>query len=77
MDDSVITNHMLVPKHEILDDKSKQKVLDDFGLELDQLPKISKDDPAIKAKGLKEGTVLRIARDSATLGTSDYYRVVV
>lgn len=72
-----IVNHVLVPKHEILGAEAKKEVLDKYGIVKDQLPKILKEDSAVKMLGAKTGDVVKITRDSPTLGVSLYYRVVV
>ena len=77
MNDEIIKNHVLVPKHELLDAKAKDAVLKKYGVELNQLPIILKDDPAIKTFGVKPGDVIEITRESVTSGMSIYYRVVV
>jgi len=72
-----LLQHELVPKHEILSEEEKQKLLESLGAGLEQLPKIRKTDPIIKLLGGKPGDVVRIYRKSPTAGTSIYYRVVV
>ncbi|MBU4242327.1 MAG: DNA-directed RNA polymerase subunit H, partial [Nanoarchaeota archaeon] len=42
-----------------------------------QLPKISKNDPAIKELEVKKGDLIKIERKSPTIGKSIFYRVVV
>ncbi len=77
MNDEDMINHVLVPKHEILDSKAVKEVLDKYNISVDDLPRILKDDPAIKVFGVKAGNVVKISRKSATSGVSVYYRVVV
>jgi DNA-directed RNA polymerase subunit H len=69
--------HALVPKHMKLSQKEKDEVLSKFRLNIGQLPRIPKDDPAILALGLKPGEVVKIVRASPTAGEAFYYRVVV
>ncbi len=76
-----VLNHELVPEHQILSKKDEQKVLKELGIRKDLLPKISKNDPAIRALEelngpIAEGTVIRIIRKSPTAGVSVYYRMV-
>jgi len=67
----------LVPKHEILSEEEKQKLLEKFNISLKQLPKILVTDPCAKALGAKPGDVIKITRKSPTAGEYYYYRVVV
>ncbi len=70
-------DHYLVPKHEVLPDSEVDEVLAKYNLtSKNQLPKILKDDPVIKAIGAKVGDVIRIHRKDPT-GEYYYYRVVV
>jgi len=73
----MVSTHHLVPKHEVLTQEEKKEVLEMFGVEKEQLPKILDSDPACKEIGAKKGDVLRILRKSETAGESVYYRVVV
>jgi len=73
----VILEHELVPLHEILDEEETSLILKKYGITKEQLPKILKDDPVVKAIAAKEGQVLRINRRSRTAGESVYYRLVV
>jgi len=72
-----VSIHQLVPKHEVLTQEEKKEVLEMFGVEKEQLPKILDSDPACKEIGAKKGDVIRILRKSETAGESVYYRVVV
>ena len=69
--------HELVPKHKKLSDSEKNKLLEKYHIDVNSLPKISKDDPAIASLGVKPGEVIAIVRDSKTAGTSTYYRTVI
>jgi DNA-directed RNA polymerase subunit H len=69
-------SHSIIPKHEILDEKSAKDVLMTYGVDRSKLPKIKKTDPALP-EGANIGDVIKITRDSATSGESIYYRVVV
>ena len=72
-----VLDHYLVPKHEILPDSEINSVLEEYHLtSKDQLPKILRTDPVVKAIGAKVGDVLRIHRKDLT-GEYYYYRVVV
>ena len=70
-------NHILVPKHEILSDGEKGKLLESLGATEKQLPMIFIEDPAINEMKPKVGDVVKITRESPTAGVSTYYRTVV
>jgi DNA-directed RNA polymerase subunit H len=69
--------HKLVPKHEILEDDEKEKLLAQYRVHPYQLPQISSSDPAAKAIGAKPGDVLRIIRKSPTAGEHIAFRYVI
>lgn len=78
MEDEInILKHRLVPEHIILKDEEKKELLEKLKIEPDQLPKILKSDPVVKAINAKEGDIVKIIRRSQTAGTSVYYRIVV
>lgn len=72
-----IFDSYLVPKHEILNEGDKSKLLKDLKISLKQLPRIKKDDPAIKPLNAKAGDIIKITRISPVSGDCLYYRVVV
>jgi len=72
-----IIQHELVPKHEILTDKEKKDVLENFEVNENQLPKITVSDPVIELIGASPGDVIKITRKSKTAGEAVYYRFVV
>jgi DNA-directed RNA polymerase subunit H len=67
----------LVPKHEILDEDEKNKLLVKYNVTPKQLPKIKLSDPAVKTIGAKKGDVIKISRNSPTSNDYLYYRIVV
>ena len=73
----LVPDHVYVPKHEIMNKKDAQKVLDEFNCKPTELPLIFVDDPAILGLGVKPGDMIRIIRKSGTAGESIYYRYVV
>ena len=77
MKDEDIINHVLVPKHEVLDKKGIEVISKKYGITVKDLPKILKDDPAVKILSAKPGDVIGITRTSSTSGVSIYYRTVV
>lgn len=69
--------HELVPTHVVASNDEIKLVLDHYGIERNQLPRIYRDDPAVKVLGARPGQVIRIERVSPTAGQSYYYRLVV
>jgi DNA-directed RNA polymerase subunit H len=69
--------HELVPPHIIASEEEIQLVLEHYGIERNQLPRIFRDDPAVKVLGARPGQIIRIERESHTAGSSYYYRLVV
>jgi DNA-directed RNA polymerase subunit H len=72
-----IFEHALVPFHEILTEKERAALLDQYKVKPFQMPQIKSADPAVKAIGAKPGDVLRITRKSPTAGEHLTYRYVV
>ncbi|MFQ6135528.1 MAG: DNA-directed RNA polymerase subunit H [Nitrososphaerales archaeon] len=71
------TEHVYVPKHEILDEEEKKKVLQKFSVKPEQFPYIRSIDPVVKEIGAKPGDLLKITRRSEAAGEAIYYRYVV
>lgn len=67
----------MVPKHELLTEDQKQKLLKTLGVSLRHLPKIKEDDAVIKRLAAKHGDVIKITRNSSVAGEYIYYRAVV
>ena len=76
-DEIEILNHNLVPNHILLDEQEIKNLLSKYNISLNQLPKIVRNDPAVKKLTLKSGDVVKIIRTSGTAGESFYYRVVI
>ena len=72
-----ITIHELVPRHEILKEEEKKKVLQKFGVTENELPQIRVSDPVLETAGAKPGQMVKITRKSQTAGEAIYYRLVV
>ena len=72
-----IFENELVPKHEILNEGEKNKLLEKLNISSKQLPKILASDPAVKMIGAKKGDIIKITRRSQTAGTYYYYRLVI
>ena len=67
----------LVPKHELLSEDKKAAVLKKLNISVKQLPRIKKNDPAIKHMKAKKTDVIKVTRNSPTAGQEIYYRVVI
>lgn len=72
-----ILKHFLVPEHTIMTPEEVKELLTTMKIRVEQLPKIVKKDPAVKAIDANEGDVLKITRKSQTAGLAVYYRLVV
>ncbi len=72
-----ITEHELVPKHELMTSEEKEKLLSDFGIKDTQLPKILVTDPVARYYGLKKKDIVKITRPSEVAGIYINYRVVI
>jgi len=70
-----ITEHELVPKHEVLTDDEKQQLLKRYNLKDSQLPRMFPKDPISRYFGLQRGQVVKIIRSSETAGRYISYRV--
>jgi DNA-directed RNA polymerase subunit H len=77
IEESKVTDHSLVPKHEILSAESKKLLLMQFSATEDQFPFIFNTDPVVREVGAKPGDMMKITRVSDTAGETTYYRFVV
>jgi len=72
-----VSQHQLVPKHEILTKQEREEILNRLGITLNELPKMFSNDPAIRGLNSKVGDVVKITRMSITAGETVYYRTVI
>lgn len=73
-----VEEHFLVPEHRKLSDEEKQELMKLYNTTEKEMPKIRKEDPAIKKLDVSEGDVIEIKRKVLTSGENYfYYRVVV
>jgi DNA-directed RNA polymerase subunit H len=72
-----ISEHFLVPKHELLTDEESSEICKKYNSTPDQFPFILATDAAAKEIGAKPGDFVKITRRSETAGYSVYYRYVV
>jgi len=66
----------LVPRHEILGEEEKARLLEQFHITPKQLPRIKLDDAVVKSIGAKKDDIIRIVRNSPVGGEYFYYRLV-
>jgi DNA-directed RNA polymerase subunit H len=71
-----ILKHVLVPKHRILSEKEKLQVLEQYNINIVQLPSIKEKDPVLKEINAKIGDVIEIIREGPS-GKYKYYRRVI
>ena len=71
-----VTKHVLVPKHSKLSDKETKELFEKYAIELQNLPRVHKNDPAIQHLDVKEGDIVKVSRDSPTAGEISFYRRV-
>lgn len=72
-----ITHHHLVPKHELVDKKVKEQLLQKYRIGERNLPVILRSDPISKYYGAKTGDLFEITRiNDNNFGHSVTYRVV-
>ena len=78
-----VLEHDNVPEHHLVDVSEEERILAQYSVGKDQLPKIRKSDPCIrileeaKDMDIEEGRLIRIVRTHSVSGVSIGYRVVV
>lgn len=71
-----ILDHKFVPKHRVLSDEEKEKVMKNYNVMNEkQIPEISRFDPVAKVIGLRPDQLCEITRSSPTTITTKYYRL--
>jgi DNA-directed RNA polymerase subunit H (RpoH/RPB5) len=75
--ESKVTDHVLVPKHEILSEEEKKEILARFNATEEQFPFLFDVDPVAREINAKPGDMVKITRVSDTAGETTYYRFVV
>ena len=72
-----VTEHVLVPKHIIISEEEKSKLLGNLSINnFNQLPIILKNDPVAMYCGAKKNEVIKIIKNSETVGEYISYRYV-
>ena len=71
-----VNKHVLVPKHTKLSEKERKELFEKYAIDVHNLPKVYKADPAIQHLDVKEGDIIKVTRKSPTAGESHFYRRV-
>ena len=72
-----VTDHVLVPKHEVVPPNEALKILKELGVSPENLPRIKASDPVAREIGAKPGDIIRIERNSPLAGKIIVYRFVI
>ncbi len=72
-----VSKHELVPKHSKLSEKETKELFEKYSIELHNLPRIFRNDPAIQDLDFKDGDIVKVSRKSPTAGETTFYRRVV
>ncbi len=77
-----VLEHEIVPEHHLVPIDEEDSLLKKLNVSKDNLPKISINDPTIKALEeihgkLEPNRIIKIIRKSPTAGFYEYYRVIV
>ena len=72
-----ITDHMLVPKHELIPPEEAAAILKRYNASPHEFPFVLSTDPAAKSIGAKPGEFEKVTRSSETAGETTYFRYVV
>lgn len=72
-----VSEHIYVPKHEIVAEDQVPAILKKCNAKLEQFPYVLVSDPVVKEIGGRPGDLVRIMRKSPTAGEIVYYRFVV
>ena len=72
-----VAKHTLVPKHSVLNDKDKKELLETYQISFQEIPKILKNDSALREIKAKAGDIIKIERIDNVSGENTYYRGVI
>ncbi|KAK1428889.1 hypothetical protein QVD17_17729 [Tagetes erecta] len=71
-----ITKHVLKPKHRVLTDVEKEKLLNKFNVDEKQLPRMSQKDAIAQYYGLEKGQVIEVTYNGEITGLHVTYRCI-
>ncbi|KAH9649136.1 DNA-directed RNA polymerase V subunit 5A [Citrus sinensis] len=71
-----ITKHVLKPKHQVLTDQEKEKLLKKYSIEEKQLPRMLKKDAIAQYYGLERGQVVKVTYSGEITESHVTYRCV-
>ncbi|XP_071686519.1 DNA-directed RNA polymerases IV and V subunit 5B-like [Rutidosis leptorrhynchoides] len=71
-----ITKHVLKPKHRVITDQEKEKLLKKFNLNEKQLPRMSEKDAIAQYYGLTKGQVVEVTYNGEITGLHVTYRCI-
>ncbi|GAB4851730.1 DNA-directed RNA polymerase V subunit 5A [Ancistrocladus abbreviatus] len=71
-----ITKHVLKPRHHVLSEKEKQRLLKKYSLEEKQLPRMSQKDAIARYYGLEKGQVVKVMYSGESTQSHVTYRCV-
>jgi len=72
-----LVSHILIPKHELNDEKVTKQLLEEYIVKKKEMPKILLNDPVTKYYNGKPGQSFSIIRPSETSGLAPYHRFIV
>ncbi|KAF9593925.1 hypothetical protein IFM89_026168 [Coptis chinensis] len=72
-----ITKHVLMPKHELLSLKEKEKLFKKYSVEENQIPCMLETDAIARYYGLEKGQVVKVTSDGDVTGSHVTYRCVM
>ena len=70
-----ISEHYLVPKHSIISESEKARLLKHHKLTEAQIPRMTPEDPMARYLGMEYGDVAKVVRDSRVAGRYVTYRI--
>ncbi|GKV41695.1 hypothetical protein SLEP1_g49194 [Rubroshorea leprosula] len=71
-----ITKHVLKPKHQVLTEEEKQRLLKKYSIDEKQLPRLLKKDAIARYYGLEKGQVVKVTYSGEITGSYVTYRCV-
>nr|AJA90766.1 DNA-directed RNA polymerase IV fifth largest subunit [Ephedra trifurca] len=71
-----ITQHALIPEHEILSEEEKKTLLKKYSVMEHQLPRMLESDPLAKYYGLRRGKVIKLVYSGDVTGDQTTYRYI-